>query len=43
MNNCFQHISFIKSLVPASAGVAYMYWKGQKNCDEYNSLGNCEM
>lgn len=41
MNNCFQHISFIKSLVPASAGVAYVYWKDKENCDEYNSLGNC--
>ena len=43
MNNCFQHISFIKSLVPASAGVAYVYWKCNENCDEYKYLGKCEI
>ena len=43
MNNCFQHISFIKSLVPASAGVAYVYWKCNENCDEYSYLVECEI
>ena len=41
MNNDFQYISFIKSLVPAGVMVAYVYWKGQKNCDEYKCLGSC--
>lgn len=40
MNNCYQHMSFIKPLVPASAGVSCSYYKNGVNCVEYNRLEN---
>ena len=42
MNNSFQHMSFIKPLVPASAGVSCVYWNNNGNCGEYNRLVNLD-